>query len=486
MERIPPNDKNAEISVLGAAMIDPEAIYAIAPLLKPEDFYFPEHKEIFEAMLELEKRSQPIDLITLSDTLRKRQSLEAAGGSAYLTEITDSVPTAANAKEYAKVVSEKALYRRMISLSSEIAEDSFRQQIDAKTLLDNAEEKVFGLAKEKQTGDFIKVDKVLEYNLKDIADAQTRGKPKQGILSGFTDLDRLTRGFQKGNLVIIAARPSVGKTAFALNIAQNVAAEQGKNVAMFSLEMSAEELGLRLISMIARVDSYQLLSGKLNNDDLQSIASAVETISHENLFIDDVSTSGVMEIRNKCRRMSRQAPLDMILIDYIQRIDIPGYKDGKQNMVAYISNAFKSLAREMNCPVLVLAQLNRASQGRNVKDHRPMLSDIRDSGAIEQDADMVIFLHREDYYKPAEERDNVVEVILAKNRNGAIGDVKLTWLPKFTKFANILYKVPDQAADIELAEDPALKPKTTSPSKPKKTDKEEPDPPEFEELEPFA
>ncbi|MBQ3661539.1 MAG: replicative DNA helicase [Firmicutes bacterium] len=436
MERIPPHSDEAEKSVLGAALIDTETFYGISEILKPDDFYSESHKEIFRSMMDLYQRSEPIDVVTVSESLKRRNNLEAVGGRAYIAFLSTVVPTTANAVQYARIVSEKAMLRRLITAAASIVEKSYEEKLDADKVVDFAEATIFDVAKTKQTTEYSDLKDVLSTNLETIKEARERGGVLPGIPTHFQDLDKRMNGLHKSDLIIIAARPSMGKTAFALNIAQNVAMKEDKRVVIFSLEMPKEALGNRLISMDSRVDSRKLEIGDLSDEELSDVLESIDRMSGKDVIIDATPGIGVMEMRNKCRRIDAQRKIDLIVVDYLQIMsaDVPG--ESRQQEVSNISRYLKQLAREMECPVIVLSQLSRASEKRQ-GSHRPMLSDLRDSGAIEQDADVVMFLHREDYYRTAdEEPDNICEVILAKQRNGETGTVRLTWIPRFTKFVD--------------------------------------------------
>jgi len=437
IERIPPHNDDAEKSVLGAVLIDPEAFMKVSDIVRAEDFYSNAHKEIFMAMTSLYTKGQPIDLVTTVEELRSRKALEASGGRAYIAELSGFAPTSANATSYAKIVADKAVIRRLITTSSGIIENCYKESIESESLLDNAEAQMYEIAQKRQTSDYSSIQDVLKINIEGIHQAEANGNKLPGIATGYIDLDKMTSGLQKSDLIIIAARPSMGKTAFALNIAQQVAMKEGKRVAIFSLEMSKAQLGLRLLAMDARVDSKKLRVGELNEDNWERINDSVKNFMNADIIIDDTPGLGVMELRNKARRMDKEKKVDLILIDYLQMMSSDGVGgDSRQQEVTQISRYLKQLAREMECPVIVLSQLSRAVEQRQ-GDKRPILSDLRESGAIEQDADVVMFLYREDYYKRDQEPTNICEVIIAKQRMGETGIVKLAWLPAFTKFANI-------------------------------------------------
>jgi len=434
--RIPPHNDEAERSVLGSILQDKDVFFEVSEFVKETDFYSDAHKEIFSAMQELYVRSEPVDIITVGEALQRRKSLEAVGGRSYIASLSGSVPTTANAAQYAKIVADKAVLRSLISAASGIAEECFADSLDTRDVLDNAERNIFDIAKTRQRGEYEKINSILHRNIAEIEEAQKRGGMLPGLPTGYIDLDNKTTGLQKSDMIIIAARPSMGKTAFALNIAQNAAAAKGARVVIFSLEMSAEDLGMRMLSMEARKDSKKLRTGNLDEQDWMDINEALDRLAKSDIIIDDTPGIGVMEIRNKCRRINQEKPIDLIIIDYLQMMVAERVMENRQQEVTAISRYLKQLAREMECPVLVLSQLSRASEKRAGK-HRPLLSDLRESGAIEQDADVVLFLYREDYYRDkAEKKDNLCEVIIAKQRKGETGYATLLWQPQYTRFVN--------------------------------------------------
>ncbi len=436
-ERIPPHNDEAERSVLGSILMDKEVFFAVSDIVKAEDFYAPAHQEIYRAMTDLYQQDAPIDIVTVSESLVRRKSLEAVGGRAYVALLSTEVPTTANAVQYARIVTEKASLRRLIAAAGSIVEESFSEKIDPQIVLDHAEQQIFDIAKNSQHSEFSYIREILGVNLERIREAEKNGGQLPGVSSGFKTLDKVTLGFQPSQLTIIAARPSMGKTAFALNIAQHAAVKQKKRVVIFSLEMSKEQLGDRLLAMEARVDSKKLQTGQLSEEDWEDLNRAVGTLSEADIIIDDTSGIGPMEMRNKCRRINQKRKIDMIVIDYIQMMSADTRSENRQQEVTLISRRLKQLARELNCPVLALSQLSRAPEGRTGK-HKPMLSDLRESGAIEQDADIVMFLYREDYYKEdGEEKSNTCDILVQKNRTGTTGVATLGWQPTYTKFVDI-------------------------------------------------
>lgn len=433
--RIPPHNEDAEKSVLGAAMLSKDALLDVLEVVKERDFYNPMHKEIYAAISSLQFSAQPVDTITVCEELRKRGSLEAAGGRAYVAELTSEVPSTANAKEYGKIVAECAILRSLITTSDDVVNQCYKGEMATETILDYAESGIFGISQSRQYKDIARLEDVVLTNIS-LIDAA--GKMKGGITgvpSGFRDLDEKLNGFQKSDLIILAARPAMGKTAFALNVAQQAALKGKANVIVFSMEMSKEQLGERLLAMESRIETTKLKTGDLNPKDWDDLNLACDTLSKANIFIDDTPGISIMEIKNKCRRLKAEQGLDMVMLDYLQLMTTGGRFESRQQEISNLSRSLKLLARELDCPVLVLSQLSRAVESR--PDHHPMLADLRESGSIEQDADIVIFLYRDDYYnKENSQKPGVCEVMIAKHRRGSTGTVELTWLEKYTKFAD--------------------------------------------------
>jgi len=436
-ERIPPHSEEAEKSVLGSILIDKEAFFSVTEILQPEDFYYDSNREIFCAMQQLYQEGNAIDALTVSDCLLKRGSLEMVGGRAYLAILSNFVPTTANAASYAQIIAEKAVLRNLINLSGKITEEAFSEKLDSSDVLDHAEKNILELAKSNKKREFSHIREVMSKNLEIIKNAEANGGNLPGIETGFKDLDNMLLGLHKADLIIIAARPSMGKTALALNIAHNVATKSKKRILIFSLEMPDTGLGMRLLSIDSRVDLKNLQAGQLSSEDWSAIAESSEKLANCDIIIDESNNINVREMRNKCRRISAEKPIDLIIIDYLQLMASEGKVESRQNEVEQISRQLKQLGREMDCPVIVMSQLSRAVEKRTGEGNRPMLSDLRDSGAIEQDADVVMLIYRADYYKSDQEtKTNVSEIIVAKHRNGETGSVYLTWLPQYTKFAN--------------------------------------------------
>lgn len=436
--RIPPHNADAEKSVLGSIILDKNALIEVLEVLKPDDFYSQMHKEIYEAIIELYRKNEPVDILTLAEELKKRKALEMIGGRAYLGHLSSSVPSTSNVAYYAKIVEEKAVLRRLIGASSDIIEKGYLEKIEASEVLDFAEKSVFEISQKRQTRGFSFIKDVLWENLKNIDEASKMEGQMTGLTTGFSDLNNRTSGLQKSDLILIAARPSMGKTAFALNIAQNAAVLGDASVAIFSLEMSKEQLTQRLLSSQASVEIQKIRTGNLQTKEWEYIYNAIDVLSKANIYIDDTPGITSLEIKNKCRRLKADKGLDLVIIDYLQLMSMEGRAESRQQEISSISRSLKNLAREMDCPVISLSQLSRAPELRS--DHRPILSDLRESGAIEQDADIVIFLYRDEYYNPeTTEKPNICEVIIAKQRNGPTGTVELSWMAQYTKFGGKAY-----------------------------------------------
>ena len=433
-ERIPPHNEEAERSVLGAVMLNKDVLSEVLEEVSADDFYNESHREIFKAIWELYKNNTAVDMLTVCEELKKRKALEMAGGRAYIATLTAEVPSTVNAVEYAKIVAEKAILGQMIKTSEDITEKGYDAKMAAGEILDYAESGIFKIAQKRQKNDYAKIQDVLLTNIK-IIDAAAQNKDKiVGIPTGFKDIDEKTSGLQRSDLIIVAARPAMGKTAFALNIAQQSAVKAGSSVIIFSLEMSKEQLGQRLLAMQARVEMQKLKQGDLDRKDWDRITMALDELNNTKIVIDDTPGISVMEMRNKCRRLKAEQGLDLVVVDYLQLMSLQGKTDNRQQEISTISRNLKLLAREMDCPVIVLSQLSRAPEQR--QDHRPILSDLRESGSIEQDADIVIFLYRDDYYNENTDKPGVCEVNIAKHRSGPTDKVELTWVSRYTKFSD--------------------------------------------------
>jgi replicative DNA helicase len=429
-----PYNLEAEQSVIGSMLIDKTAISRVVEVLKTEDFYRDSHKVIFSAIFELYQKDTPIDMITLLEHLRSSEKLEATGGITYITEISNSIPSTANLSSYIKIVDDKSILRKLIRASTEIMENCYNKQDDVEAVMDIAEQKVFNISERKNSSDFEPMNTVLERGFLEIERIFNNKGETTGISSGFPELDEKTAGFQKGDMILIAARPSMGKTTFALNLAEYAALRGGKSVAVFSLEMSKEQLSYKLLCSEANVDMSKLRHGALEDRDWENIAKASGPLAAAKIFIDDTAGTSVMDMRSKCRKLKMEHGIDMIVIDYLQLMT-GSNTESRQQEVSEISRSIKALAKEMECPVIALSQLSRAPEQR--ADHRPMLSDLRESGSIEQDADVVMFLYRDEYYDAETEDKNIAELIIAKQRNGPVGTVRLAWIGQFSKFARL-------------------------------------------------
>lgn len=435
VERIPPHNEEAERCVLGAAMLSKDAMYDVIEEVKADDFYNESHKEIFNAIMDLYRDNKPVDMLTVCEELKTKKALDMVGGRAYIATLTTEVPSTTNAGEYAKIVSEKASLRALIGTAEDIMNKSYQGKDDTQEILNFAESGIFQIGQKRQKSDYTPIQDVLLKNVENI-DAASKNQGKVvGIPTGFKDLDALTSGLHRSDLIILAARPAMGKTAFALNIAQQTATKAGASVLIFSLEMSKEQLGQRLLAIQARVEMQKLKTGSLERKDWDRLNMALDELHSSKIFIDDTPGVSIMEMRNKCRRLKAEHGLDLIVIDYLQLMQGDGRADSRQQEISAISRNLKLLAREMDCPVIVLSQLSRAPELR--QDHRPILSDLRESGSIEQDADIVIFLYRDDYYNPDNsDKHGICEVNLAKHRSGPTDKVELTWVERYTKFSD--------------------------------------------------
>lgn len=433
--RVPPNNIEAEQSVLGALMLDKDAIIRIADIVKHKDFYKSAHGTIYEAMLELYEGQEPIDVLSLSNRLEEKKLLEKIGGSSYLASLVNSVPSAGNITHYARVVQKKATLRRLIQIAGEIGELGYNESEDLQKLLDDAEQRLFGISQQYIKKDFVPIKSVLEEAFNRIDELHKSGADLRGVPTGFSDLDNILAGLQKSDLLILAARPSIGKTTFALDLARMIGKQTKIPVGIFSLEMSSDQLVDRMIAAEAGVDLWKLRTGKLStsgaNDDFSKIGEAMGTLSEAPIYIDDTSSANIMQLRTLARRLQAQHKLGLIIIDYLQLMEGRS-NDNRVQEISEISRGLKNLAKELNIPILALSQLSRAVESR--PDQIPKLSDLRESGSIEQDADVVMFLYREDRAKPDTPNKNIVEVIIAKHRNGPIGKISLFFDEASTTF----------------------------------------------------
>lgn len=435
-DRIPPQNIEAEQAVLGAIFLEPASLTLASEILIPDDFYRASHQKIFNAMLNLNDKGEPVDLVTVTAELADVRLLEEIGGVSYLSDIANSVPTAANIEYYAKIIEEKSILRRLIRTATTIASDGYSREDEVEALLSEAEKTILEVAQRKNAGAFKNIRDVLVETYDNIEELTNRKGDVTGIPTGFTELDRMTAGFQRNDLIIVAARPSVGKTAFALNIAQNVATKTDENVAIFSLEMGAEQLVMRMLCAEGNINAQALRTGALTAEDWSKLTMAMGSLSNSGIFIDDTPGIRISDIRSKCRRLKQENGLGMILIDYLQLIQGSGRSgENRQQEVSEISRSLKELARELKVPVIALSQLSRGVEQR--QDKRPMMSDIRESGSIEQDADIVAFLYRDDYYDKESENKDIIEIIIAKQRNGPVGTVSLAFVKEYNKFVNL-------------------------------------------------
>jgi replicative DNA helicase len=434
LERGLPSNTEAERSILGAILLDNALCNQAIELMKRDDFFLDSHRRIFDKMVGLSERAMPIDLITLGNELRRAGEFEQIGGATYIASLIDGVPRTDTIEPYARMVKNKAVLRRLINASNQIIASAFDEEDDTDVIVDNAEHLIFQIAEDRVRQGFQYIGDVANRRLEQIE--QMAGRPEMitGVPTGFTDFDRLTSGLQRQEFIVIAARPSMGKTALALNIAQ-YAAKNGSTVGIFSLEMSAEQLVSRLLCSEARVDAHRLRTGYLNREEWAKLADALRRLTETKVFIDDTAGLGVLEMRAKCRRLKAEHGLDLLIIDYLQLMSGRGRIESRQQEVSQISRDLKGLAKELDVPVIALSQLSRAPETRS--EHKPQLSDLRESGAIEQDADVVCFIYREELYNPTDENRGTAELIVGKQRNGPTGVVQLAFLKEFTRFENM-------------------------------------------------
>ena len=436
IKRVMPNSIEAEQSVIGSMIMDKEAIVVASESLLKEDFYHQQYGILFESMVELFNEGQPVDLVTLQNKLKEKDVPPEISSLEYVKDLVTAVPTSANVKYYAEIVKEKAVLRKLIKVTEKIENECYLGKESLDVILADTEKSIFDLLQNRGGGDYVPIKKVVINALEKIELASKTKGNVTGIATGFVDLDYKMAGLQPSDLILVAARPSMGKTAFVLNIAQYVAFHSNLTTAIFSLEMSKEQLVNRLFSLESRVDAQALRSGNLADSDWEKLIEGAGTIGRSNLIIDDTPGISISELRSKCRKYKLEHDLKLVIIDYLQLMSGSGRNsDSRQQEISEISRSLKALARELNVPVIALSQLSRAVEQR--PDHRPMLSDLRESGAIEQDADVVMFIYRDDYYNKDSENKNIAEIILAKQRNGPIGTVNLVWLPQYTKFANM-------------------------------------------------
>ena len=436
LKRILPHSMEAEQSVIGSMIMDREAIVVASEIIVGDDFYSRQYGILFETMVELNDEGKPVDLVTLQDRLKEKDVPPEVSSLEFVRDLITAVPTSANIKYYANIVAEKSTLRKLIRINEEIANTCYVGKESLEVILEDTEKKVFDLVQRRNMEEFVPIRQIVMNAMDRIERASHNKGNVTGVATGFIDLDYRTAGMQPSDLILVAARPSMGKTAFVLNIAQYVAFRQRQTVAIFSLEMSKEQLVNRLFSMESKVDSQHLRTGNLSDEEWEKLIESAGAIGKSNLIIDDTPGISISELRSKCRKYKLEHHLDMIIIDYLQLMTGSGRgTDSRQQEISDISRSLKALARELSVPVIALSQLSRAVEQR--PDHRPMLSDLRESGAIEQDADVVMFIYRDDYYNKDTEKKNIAEIIIAKQRNGPIGTVELVWLPDFTKFGNL-------------------------------------------------
>ena len=437
LKRVSPNSLEAEQSVVGAMLMDKEAIEIASEIIIPEDFYNRQLGTIFETMVELNKEGSAVDFVTLQNRLREKNVPPQVSSAEYIGELVSAVPTSANIKYYAQIVADKSTLRKLIHVSEDTINTCYSGGEDMEGILNDVEKNVFKITQKRNIGEFVSIDQIVMNALNRIEKASKMKGNVTGLSTGFLDLDYSTAGFQPSDLILIAARPSMGKTAFVLNIAEHMAFHDDKCVAIFSLEMSKEQLVNRLLAMESHVDSQHIRTGNMSDMDWERLIESADVVGSSKLIIDDTPGISIQELRSKCRKYKMEHDLQIIMIDYLQLMTGGSGRssESRQQEISDISRSLKALARELNVPVVALSQLSRAVEQR--PDHRPMLSDLRESGAIEQDADMVMFIYRDDYYNKDTEKKGIADIIIAKQRNGPIGTVDLLWLPVFTKFANL-------------------------------------------------
>ena len=434
--KIPPHDIEAEQAVLGSMLADSEAVNAAVEVLKEEAFYRDDNRVIYQAIINLYNKSEPIDILTLKDELESMNKFEQVGGYEYLASLPDKVPTTANVQKYIKIVEEKSILRNLIRTANEIIELGYNPTEDVEDIMDGAEKKIFDIMQSKNQKGYSPIKDVLVESFTKLEELYNRKQHITGVPTGFSELDYKTAGLHGSELILVAARPAMGKTAFALNIATNAALRGNAPVAIFSLEMSKDQLVNRILCSEAMVDSNKVRTGKLEEDDWIKLAGAIGPLSESEIYIDDTPGISVMEIRTKCRKLKKEKKIGLVVMDYLQLVQGSNKRIGsREQEISEISRSLKILAKEINVPVIALSQLSRAVEQR--PDHRPMLSDLRESGAIEQDADIVMFLYRDDYYNKESEKKDIAEVIIAKQRGGSTGTVELLWMGNYTKFVNL-------------------------------------------------
>ena len=434
--RIPPHDTEAEQAIIGSMLTDKDAVIAAVEVLQEQDFYREDNKIIYSAILNLYNRAEPIDIITLKSELKSMGKFEAVGGLEYIVQLPDKVPTTSNVEQYIKIVEEKSMLRALIKTADELITLGYDPTQEVEQVIDIAEKKIFQVMQKKNQKGYSSIKDILVDTFTQLEQLYNQKESITGVPTGFVDLDYRTSGLHNSDLILVAARPAMGKSAFALNIATNAAVRAKVPVAIFSLEMSKEQMTNRILCSEAMVDSAKVRTGKIDDDEWAKLAATSGELSEAGIYIDDTPGISIMEIRAKCRKMKLEKNIGLVVIDYLQLVQGSNKKGGsREQEIAEISRSLKILAKEIDVPVIALSQLSRAPEQRI--DHRPMLSDLRESGSIEQDADIVMFLYRDDYYNEDTEKKNIAEVIIAKHRSGATGTVELLWLANYTKFANI-------------------------------------------------
>lgn len=435
--KTPPHNLESEQCVIGSIIVEEQTLVPVAEILDREDFYIDAHKVIYDSMIELGNERKPIDMITLTNKLKEKGYLDQVGGVTYLTSITNMIPTTSNVKVYAEIVKKNSTLRKLIKASNDIISMGYEASDSLDDILNVAEKKIFDISQDRMSQDFKPISEVLTSVTAMIEEVYSKGSDITGLDTGFIDLNKKLGGFHTSDLILIAARPGMGKTAFALNLVANAAIRSKSSVAVFSLEMSKEQLVQRLLSSQSNVALNNISKGKIADDEWKKLTDAMTVLSSSDIFIDDTPGIKVSEIRSKCRKLKMEKGLDMIMIDYLQLMEADGRADNRQQEVSKISRSLKILAKEMNCPVIALSQLSRNTESG--KDHMPKLSDLRDSGAIEQDADIVMFIYRDEYYTKMEtKKKDLAEIIIAKNRHGEISNIELVWIGKIQKFSNKL------------------------------------------------
>jgi replicative DNA helicase len=435
LEKTLPSNLEAERSILGAILLDDKASLPVFEILKPQDFYLESHRKIFDCMVRLMNNSRPIDLVTLKEELQRANDLESVGGAAYLAGLTDYLPRALNIEHYAEIVRSKSTLRRLIQISSEIMARSYQDEEPAQDILQHLEQAIFDIARQQFHTGFSSIAPIVSDVFKQIEELANRKAPVTGLETGFVDLDRLTAGMHPANLIIVAARPGLGKTSLCLNIAEHVAIRKKKTVGIFSLEMSKEQLVKRLLCSEARIDAHRINTGFLSKEDWNKLSQASGDLSETRIFIDDSATLTVPELRTKARRLSLEHGLDLLIVDYLQLMSGANQRyENRTQEISQISRGLKAIAKELQLPLIAVSQLSRAIESRTGEHRRPQLSDLRESGSIEQDADVVLFIHREDMYNPTEENSGRAELIIGKQRNGPLGSVMLAFSKPFTRF----------------------------------------------------